>query len=129
MQLALTGGGTHNSFGVPSDVSEDDYVTIPELDELARRQWEGVLGYMVGSTGIDLVNDGIELSPGVQHLLKQGRLVEMRGRRVEITQDGFAFLLQEVNAQVWTMLILYLQNAETVRYPVNSFSSLFNITC
>ena len=70
---------------------------------------------MVGSTGIDLSNDGVELSPGVQHLLKQGGLVETRGRRVEITQDGFAFILQEVNAQVWTMLILYLQNAEAVR--------------
>ena len=113
----MTGSGNHKSFGVPSEVSDEDHVTIPELDEFARRQWEGVLGYMVGSTGIDLANDGVELSPGVQHLLKQGGLVETRGRRVEITQDGFAFILQEVNAQVWTMLILYLQNAEAVRTP------------
>lgn len=70
---------------------------------------------MVGSTGIDLTEDGVQLSPGVETLLKMGRLVEPRGSRVEITQDGFAFILQEVNAQVWTILILYLQNADTVR--------------
>jgi transcription initiation factor TFIIH subunit 4 len=112
----LTGGGGHNSFGVPTNVAEDDVITIPELDEFARKQWEGVLGYMVGSsTGVDLSNSGVELSPGVQHLLRGGGLVDIKGRRVEITQDGFAFLLQEVNAQVWTMLILYLQAAEKVR--------------
>ncbi|KAL2048683.1 hypothetical protein N7G274_000595 [Stereocaulon virgatum] len=113
LRLALTGGGGHNSFGVPTNVAEDDVITIPELDEFARKQWEGVLGYMVGSsTGVDLSNSGVELSPGVQHLLRGGGLVDIRGRRVEITQDGFAFLLQEVNAQVWTMLVLYLQAAE-----------------
>lgn len=89
-------------------------MTIPELDEFARKQWEGVLGYMVGSTGIDLADEGVTLSPGVKTLLEMGRLVEARGRRAEITQDGFAFILQEVNAQVWTILILYLQNAEAV---------------
>lgn len=128
LRLALTGGGNHKSFGVPSDISDDDHVTIPELDEFARRQWEGVLGYMVGSTGIDLANNGVELSPGVQHLLKQGGLVETRGRRVEITQDGFAFILQEVNAQVWTMLILYLQNAEALNMDeVDVLSFLFTL--
>ena len=39
LRQALTGGGQHRSFGVP----------VAQLDEFARRQWEGVLGYMVGS--------------------------------------------------------------------------------
>ena len=92
-------------------------MTIADLDEFARLQWEGVLSYMVGSTGIGLSNDGVELSQGVQTLLKIGKLVEVRGRSAEITKDGFAFILQEVNAQVWTILILYLQNAEAVCCP------------
>lgn len=130
LRLALTGGGGHNSFGVPANVSGDDIVTIPELDEFARRQWEGVLGYMVGSSiGVDLSNSGVELSPGVQHLLRGGGLVDIKGRRVEITQDGFAFILQEVNAQVWTMLILYLQNAERVRTrPLSAGRCLSTLT-
>lgn len=69
---------------------------------------------MVGSTGVDMYVEGAKLSVGVKKLLQLGGLVEVKGRRVDITQDGFAFILQEVNAQVWTMLILYLENAETV---------------
>lgn len=89
-------------------------MSVAELDEFARKQWEGVLGYMVGSTGIDVASDGVKLSQGVKTLLQMGGLVEAKSRRVEITQDGFAFILQEVNAQVWTVLILYLENAHKV---------------
>ncbi|KAL8790776.1 MAG: hypothetical protein Q9213_000400 [Squamulea squamosa] len=124
LRQALTGGGNHKSFGVPSNKHVEDEVTISQLDEFARRQWEGVLGYMVGSTGIGLNDEGANLSPSVKHLLNYGRLVEVRGRSVDITQDGFAFVLQEVNAQVWTILVLYLENAEELgmdRVDVLSF--------
>ena len=69
---------------------------------------------MVGSTGIGITGTGIEPSGGVKTILQWGNLVVVRGRSVEITKDGFAFILQEVNAQVWTILILYLQNAPGV---------------
>ncbi|KAL8861482.1 MAG: hypothetical protein Q9178_002006 [Gyalolechia marmorata] len=124
LRQALTGGGNHKSFGVPSNTHVEDQVTIPQLDEFARMQWEGVLSYMVGSTGIGMNNEGANLSPSVKHLLQYGRLVEVRGRSVDITQDGFAFVLQEVNAQVWTILVLYLENAEELgmdRVDVLSF--------
>ncbi|KAL8953929.1 MAG: hypothetical protein Q9222_000216 [Ikaeria aurantiellina] len=124
LRRALTGGGNHKSFGVPFINLSDESVTISELDQFARRQWEGVLGYMVGSTGIGLNSQGAELSPSVKHLLQYGGLVDIRGRSVEITQDGFAFVLQEVNAQVWTILVLYLENAEQLgmdRVDVLSF--------
>lgn len=114
LRLALTGGGNHKSFGVPCNPPVGDAISIPALDEFARKQWEGVLGYMVGSTGIDLTDEDVNLSDGVKTLLRLGGLVEIKNRRVEITQDGFAFILQEVNAQVWTVLILYLENAEQV---------------
>lgn len=114
LRLALTGGGDHKSFGVPSNTPRRNAVTISELDEFARKQWEGVIGYMVGSTGIDLADEGVKLSHGVKKLLQLGGLVETKNRKVEITQDGFAFILQEVNAQVWTILILYLESAEQV---------------
>ncbi|KAL8944005.1 MAG: hypothetical protein Q9216_000714 [Gyalolechia sp. 2 TL-2023] len=124
LRQALTGGGNHKSFGVPSDVKSRESISPAQLDDFARRQWEGVLGYMVGSTGIDLRNEGVNLSPSVKHLLQYGGLVDVRGRSVDITQDGFAFVLQEVNAQVWTVLVLYLENAEQLgmdRVDVLSF--------
>lgn len=115
LRQALTGGGNHKSFGIPSDIQPESGMTIPQLDEFARKQWEGVLGYMVGSTGIGLRDDGVNLNTSVKALLKYGGLVDVKGKSVDITQDGFAFVLQEVNAQVWTILILYLDNAEQVR--------------
>ena len=99
---------------MPTSNVEDDNITVTDLDDYARRQWEGVLGYMVGSTGVGLAKPGVKLSAGVSTLLQMGGLVEVKGKRVEITQDGFAFILQEVNAQVWTILILYLQSSEGV---------------
>lgn len=100
-------------------------MSVADLDEFARRQWEGVLGYMVGSTGMNIASEGVTLSQGVKMLLASGRLVEARGKTVDITKDGFAFILQGVNAQVWTMLILYLQNAESVGLVTSSGGFLF----
>ena len=69
---------------------------------------------MVGSTAEGGLNtSGIKKDSGVATLLKLGGLVTAKAK-VEITKDGFAFILQEVNAQVWTILILYLQNAQSV---------------
>ncbi len=51
----------------------------------------------------------------MKELLVAGRLVERRGDTKEgigITQAGFTFLLQEANAQVWTLLLLWLESAD-----------------
>ena len=119
LRLALTGGGSHKSFGVPCDDPDDDAPTVEELDEFARHQWEGVLSYMVGSTNVIPSSQRIQLSEGVTTLLHRGGLIDIRGRQVEITQEGFAFLLEEVNAQVWAILMLYLESAEAVRLREN----------
>ncbi|KAL3441892.1 transcription factor Tfb2-domain-containing protein [Aspergillus insuetus] len=113
LRQALTGAEQTQSFGVLSRVSDEERVSIPDLDEYARRQWEGVLGYMVGTSGLGIQRDA-NLSKGVKQLLQAGHLVEVRDRRVEITQDGFAFVLQDVGTQVWHILILYVENAEAI---------------
>lgn len=61
------------------------------------------------------MQQGDSLSEDVKNLLAVGHLVERRRSGVDITQAGFSFVLQEVNAQVWTLLILYIENAEHVR--------------
>ena len=114
LRQALTGGGNHESFGIACNTHNKRPVSIAQLDDFARKQWEAVLGYMVGSTGVNIADEGVVLSDGVRSLLGVGGLVSVRGKRVEITQNGFAFILQEVNAQVWTVLIQYLDNAPQV---------------
>ncbi|KAL4803940.1 transcription factor Tfb2-domain-containing protein [Aspergillus unguis] len=113
LRQALTGAEQTQSFGVLHQIPDEQSVRIPDLDDYARRQWEGVLGYMVGTSGLGIQRDA-NLSKGVKQLLQAGHLVEIRDRRVEITQDGFAFVLQDVGTQVWHILILYVESAEAI---------------
>ena len=118
LRLALTGGGNHHSFGIPCKTSDEHHVSVGFLDAFARSQWESILHYMVGSTGFKGQAGARGPSHSVKKLLQTGGLVELKGSRPEITQAGFAFLLQEVNAQVWTLLVFYLENAENVSWRV-----------
>lgn len=114
LRLALTGGGDHRSFGVPAHDSCREDVTISFLDVHARHQWDGILYYIVGAAGTGL-NKKIALGPGTIRLLNQGKFVDRSQGMLRITQEGFAFLLQEVNGQVWNLLIVYLTFAHEER--------------
>lgn len=113
-RLALEGGGSQNSFGVPSEKPVSAEIDIAFLDKFARRKWEDILHYVVNSVG--LPSSGSHESSGpkntVKELLLAGKLVVSRPGRpggVGITQTGFTFLLQAANAQVWTLLLQWLE--------------------
>ena len=109
LRLALTGGGQHRSFGVPCSEPDKNVVTVEYLDSFARKQWEGILYYVVGSANASLGGEE-EISAGTKQLLQKGEFVKVTGRnKAAITEKGFSFLLQEVNAQVWTLLVVYLE--------------------
>jgi transcription initiation factor TFIIH subunit 4 len=115
LRLALTGGGNHQSFGVPATSVESGTVDLEYLDEYARTQWEAILHYIVNSVD-ERSQSGEGPSQDAKDLLLAGGLVERHRGSVSITQAGFTFLLQEVNAQVWTLLILYIENADKVGF-------------
>ena len=116
LRLALTGGGNHRSFGVPCSTPDKTPVTVDYLDTFARRQWEAILYYVVGSANTGLGGE-VDISAGTKQLLQRGEFVALRGRTALITQAGFTFLLQEINAQIWTLLIVYLETSSSVRRP------------
>ncbi|KAI5778904.1 transcription factor Tfb2-domain-containing protein [Geopyxis carbonaria] len=106
-RLALTGGGEHNSFGVPMNSPDKKVVDVEFLDEYATKQFDTILDYMVQDKAV------YEPSPGVKHLLEGSGLMERRGHNGSaITKNGFSFLLQEGNAQIWVLLIQYLEMSE-----------------
>ncbi|KAF2660491.1 transcription factor Tfb2 [Lophiostoma macrostomum CBS 122681] len=113
LRQALEGSGTHRSFGVPSSQPDPNKVTVAFLDEYARKQWENILYYMVGSTvGFATAGAlGQDVGEGTKALLKMGEFVKVNNGRVSITRAGFTFVLQETNAQVWSLLIVYLRNS------------------
>ncbi|KAL1878033.1 hypothetical protein VTK73DRAFT_8257 [Phialemonium thermophilum] len=129
LRLALEGGGTHKSFGVPSSLPVDPSIDIPFLDRYARKKWEDILHFVVNSVGLSSSGDAASSGPkaSVKDLLVAGRLVERRSSHASglaITQAGFTFLLQEANAQVWTLLLLWLEAANAAGSPVDSVDML-----
>lgn len=124
LRQALTGGGNHKSFGVPCTTPDQDKKSISWLDDHARSRWEAILYYMVASTGTSAgIRIGYEIAQGTKALLRSGGFIKNSG---SITQTGFTFLLQEVNAQVWSLLVVYLSNAKDLAMePVEVLSFLF----
>lgn len=120
LRIALTGGDTKQTFGVPSTEPVDEKVDVSFLDDYAQSQWESILHYVVNSVG-EGMNSEDGPSSDVRTLLEAGHLVEKRGRSLAITQAGFSFLLQEVNAQVWTILILFVENQKADNVSSNSY--------
>lgn len=118
LRNALEGSGTHRSFGVPATREESGgkRLSVDFLDEYSRSQWEGILYYLVsGAAGLS--KDSIsraEVGPGTKKLLHTGDLVRTIHGSPRITKDGFSFVLQETNAQVWSLLIVYLKMTNEV---------------
>jgi transcription initiation factor TFIIH subunit 4 len=115
LRHALSGSGPPGCFGDPcSDVIST--VTDSVLDNWARSQWEAILYYMVGTAGAEVAQDSnmTRATNSMIELLKYGQFVSQKGNRVNITKDGFSFLLQETNAQVWSWLICYFNKGEEV---------------
>ncbi|KAK3679138.1 RNA polymerase II transcription factor B 52 kDa subunit [Recurvomyces mirabilis] len=128
LRAALTGGGgEHRSFGVPCSTADATTVTVEVLDTFARRQWEAILYYVVGSANTGL-GGAANISQGTKTLLQKGNYVRGTARATSITQLGFTFLLQEVNAQIWDLLIVYLNYSTELRMdPVDVLSFLFTL--
>ncbi|KAI1502196.1 RNA polymerase II transcription factor B subunit 2-like protein [Biscogniauxia marginata] len=115
LRLALEGGGDHNSFGVPSTQPAPPEIDLAFLDRYARKKWDDILHYVVNSVGFSSSEKGSNgPKQSVKDLLLGGRLVERKGGSLSITQAGFTFLLQEANAQVWTLLLLWLEAADVL---------------
>ncbi|RDA93206.1 hypothetical protein CP533_3174 [Ophiocordyceps camponoti-saundersi (nom. inval.)] len=113
MRLALTGGGSHNSFGVPSTLLVPPEIDVPFLDRYARKRWDDILHFVVSSVGYKSAGEFSGPNKSVKELLVAGRLVDRRPNGgFGITQAGFTFLLQEANAQVWTLLLLWLEASD-----------------
>ncbi|KAH8145083.1 uncharacterized protein LAJ45_10863 [Morchella importuna] len=110
-RLALTGGGSHHSFGVPCNTPDKKNVTVAFLDEYAQKKFESILHFMVGT------HNDTKPGDGVIELLCIGKLMERQGKGTQatITKNGFSFLLQEGNSQIWALLIQYLDYAEDLK--------------
>ncbi|CDK28535.1 unnamed protein product [Kuraishia capsulata CBS 1993] len=151
---AVTGGGSASAFGDASDRVESkrddlqtmfsDNVTIDYLDSYSLMKWENILHFMVGT---ELLSSP---SVGVLSLLRHSGLMELEADReakteaktessstmtqyslntlknMKITNEGFQFLLQDINSQIWTLLLEYLKMSEKLMMdPVEVLNFIF----
>ncbi|KAK9455997.1 transcription factor Tfb2-domain-containing protein [Dipodascopsis uninucleata] len=107
LRSALTGGDQNHSFGVPCDTEDKHKVDVKFLDEHAHKRWEQILHFMVGTEIDERPNQGV-----LSLLLRSGLMEGTATSNMRITNAGFQFLLQDVNAQIWTLLLQYLNMAE-----------------
>lgn len=101
----LTGSQAPNSFGNLDTSVDKHQVDLKFLDKFASTKWETILHYMVGT------ELSVTPSRSVLKLLKLGGLMEGDSddpKDLKITNVGFQFLLQDINAQIWTLLLQYL---------------------
>ena len=101
----MTGSQAPNAFGIISTTPDANMVDIKFLDKYASQKWETILHFIVGSELPTIP------SKSVLTLLKLGGLMEGTGNSaasLQITNSGFQFLLQDVNIQIWTILLEYL---------------------
>ncbi|BEJ08611.1 hypothetical protein CcaverHIS641_0507050 [Cutaneotrichosporon cavernicola] len=109
LRNALTGLGTSNSFGVPyegggSAPSQEDLISHGE------DSWEAILKYMVSSG-----NSRRRPQDAVLDLLCNAGLMKdlhPTSRRsystLDMTAEGFSFLLQDRQTQLWHVLVAYI---------------------
>ncbi|GAA6017090.1 hypothetical protein JCM11491_003252 [Sporobolomyces phaffii] len=110
LRQALTGGGKPGAFGRLADET-DPNVTIHFLDQHAETQWETIQHFMVNYADPSRPKP----SEKVLQLLYQSGLMhsETRSlRSMRITSKGFQFLLEDVNTQLWDLLLTYLESSE-----------------
>ncbi|PNH67055.1 hypothetical protein VD0002_g2538 [Verticillium dahliae] len=125
---ALEGNGAPGSFGVISPHPRSPEITIESIEKHARQKWDAILHYIVNSVTPGFVDSGGPKN-SVKELLLAGQLVKRQGGSTTITQAGFTFLLQEENAQVWTLLLLWLDatDQQTAKHT-DMLSFLFQLS-
>ncbi|KAJ1921272.1 RNA polymerase II transcription factor B 52 kDa subunit [Tieghemiomyces parasiticus] len=115
LRNALTGGGNHQSFGVPCQTRDKHHVDTAFLDAYATDKWESILHFMVGTSATSPPSMGVLGLLQRSGLMQQGTAQTGGGEgsagRLIITNQGFQFLLQDVSTQVWMFLLQYLDLA------------------
>lgn len=116
----LTGSQTSDAFGILTSSGENQKIDLKFLHSFASTKWETILHFMVGTE--------LSTTPSrsVLSLLKLGGLMEGSGRDLKITNEGFQFLLQDINAQIWTLLLQYLNLTQELNMdPVDVLNFIF----
>ncbi|KAL6926523.1 hypothetical protein ACO0SA_001837 [Hanseniaspora valbyensis] len=148
LRESIIAGDVHNSFGsLRKDIPITEQVTIDELDTYAAEKWETILHFMVGTPGMKAPDDtvlkllihgefmmevGTESDNSIFTQKRNNNNIDaeeegeedandkqfQRVAELKITNHGFQFLLQEINVQIWSLLLQYLKMSEFLKIDI-----------
>lgn len=129
LRTALTAGPANAKFGVACSDGAPS-LAPDKLSEYARTKWESILHFMVQST-VEISGSLPPPAAGALDLLQQsGLMAGPVASRMHITSEGFQFLLQDPNRQVWSLLLHYLHLAsQRGRDEVEVLNFIFMLGC
>eukprot|EP01117_Protostelium_nocturnum_P003334 TRINITY_DN14309_c0_g1_i1.p1 TRINITY_DN14309_c0_g1~~TRINITY_DN14309_c0_g1_i1.p1 ORF type:complete len:464 (+),score=118.73 TRINITY_DN14309_c0_g1_i1:257-1648(+) len=88
-----------------------------DLEIYSQSCWETILRY--------ILNNSKEPSPKIKQLLISTRLMKKEGNKLDITNEGFQFLLRDTYTQIWSLLLAYLQGLQNKQ---EALSLLFRLS-
>jgi transcription initiation factor TFIIH subunit 4 len=108
--------------GTSADSQEKSDISNLQLDKFALTSWESVLHYLVGTSQDNR-------TPAVVQLLETSGLMVKEKGQLTITSKGFQFLLQDMNVQIWALLLQYLELSQSLQMePVEVLNFLFQLS-
>lgn len=112
LKIALLGGGRPWSMSNTLD-GDSKPRDIAFLDNYAMSRWRCVLHYMVGA-GSTKGPEGEGIGPDAVRILLHANLMKRdeSDGSLNITKQGFQFLLLDTQAQVWYFMLQYLDTCE-----------------
>ncbi|KAF0698216.1 Aste57867_11143 [Aphanomyces stellatus] len=84
-------------------------ISALDLEQYARKRWDAVLHFMVGSTAVPAP------PPTVIGILEHTRLMQPSSsdaRALHITDTGYEFMLKDVHAQTWIFVLEYIKDID-----------------
>ncbi|RHZ04411.1 hypothetical protein DYB31_012074 [Aphanomyces astaci] len=84
-------------------------IAAAELEQYARKRWDAVLHFMVGSTAVAAP------PPTVIGILEHTGLMQPSktdARALHITDTGYEFMLKDIHAQTWIFVLEYMKDID-----------------
>ncbi|OQS02961.1 general transcription factor IIH subunit [Thraustotheca clavata] len=90
-------------------IKQEKPISAVQLEHYARKRWDSVLHFMVGSTAEEAPPEK------VIQILEQTRLMQASQedrRKLHITDTGYEFMLKDIHAQTWIFILEYIKNID-----------------
>ncbi|KAK2722084.1 general transcription factor IIH subunit 4-like [Artemia franciscana] len=125
LRVSLIGGG-ESWFIISHPEVDTKPRDIPYLDSYATERWNAVLQYIVSIEKSKECGTSTDAAKILHHA---GLMNRNDKGELEVTRDGFQFLLMDTNSQVWYFILQYLESLEERKQDlVECLSFLFQLS-